>query len=105
MTANWCPPLPIPVENSPFHVYGIGPEKRPSLTTTQKIAADNKLELVLQVDAAGANASIKSINTSLSDLEKTAVSSAKGASKGLGMPRHKVSPLGIELMVQGNGGE
>ncbi|OFW00528.1 MAG: hypothetical protein A3H94_07655 [Acidobacteria bacterium RIFCSPLOWO2_02_FULL_60_20] len=42
------------------------------------MAADNKLELVIQVDAAGANASIKSVNTSLSGLEKTAVSSAKG---------------------------
>ena len=34
--------------------------------------ADNKLELVIQVDSAGANASIKSVNTSLSGLEKTA---------------------------------
>ena len=47
------------------------------------MAADNKLELVIQVDAAGANASIKSVNTSLSGLERTAVSSAKGASKGI----------------------
>lgn len=46
------------------------------------MAADNKLELVIQVDAGGANASIKSVNTSLSGLEKTAVSSAKGASTG-----------------------
>ena len=45
--------------------------------------ADNKLELVIQVDAAGANASIKSVNKSLSGLEKGAVSSAKGASKGI----------------------
>src|SRR3990167_7595087 len=47
------------------------------------MAADNKLELVIQVDAAGANASIKSVNKSLSGLEKEAVSSAKGASKGI----------------------
>ena len=47
------------------------------------MAADNKLELVIQVDAAGANASIKSVNKSLSGLEKTAVSSAKGASQGI----------------------
>ena len=45
-----------------------------------KMPAENKLELVIQVDAAGANASIKSVNTNLSGLEKTAVSSAKGAS-------------------------
>ncbi|MBI2815963.1 MAG: hypothetical protein HYX72_03390 [Acidobacteria bacterium] len=44
---------------------------------------DNKLELIIQVDAAGANASIKSVNKSLSGLEKEAVSSAKGASKGI----------------------
>ncbi|MSO20393.1 MAG: hypothetical protein EXQ56_07995 [Acidobacteria bacterium] len=53
------------------------------LTIVSIVAADNKLELVIQVDAAGANASIKSVNTSLSGLEKTAVSSAKGASKGI----------------------
>ena len=47
------------------------------------MAADNKLELVIQVDAAGANASIKNVNKSLSGLEKEAVSSAKGASKGI----------------------
>src|SRR3990170_1136347 len=47
------------------------------------MAADKKLELVIQVDAAGANASIKSVNKSLSGLEKEAVSSAKGASKGI----------------------
>jgi len=29
------------------------------------MAADSKLELVIQVDAAGANASIKSVNNSL----------------------------------------
>ena len=42
------------------------------------MAADNKLDLVIQVDAAGANASIKSVNKSLSGMEKEAVSSAKG---------------------------
>ena len=47
------------------------------------MAADNKLEVVIQVDAAGANASIKSVNIGLSNLEKTAMSSAKGASKGI----------------------
>ncbi|MBI2818121.1 MAG: hypothetical protein HYX72_14395 [Acidobacteria bacterium] len=47
------------------------------------MAADNKLELVIQVDADGANASIKSVNKSLSGLEKTALSSAKGASQGI----------------------
>ncbi|MBI3935061.1 MAG: hypothetical protein HY316_10255 [Acidobacteria bacterium] len=49
----------------------------------QKMAADNKLELVIQVDAAGANASIKSANKRVSDLEKEAVSSAKRASNGI----------------------
>ncbi|MBI4480428.1 MAG: hypothetical protein HY651_10440 [Acidobacteria bacterium] len=47
------------------------------------MAADNKLELLIQVDAAGANASIKSVNKSFSGLEKEAVPSAKGASKGI----------------------
>jgi hypothetical protein len=41
------------------------------------------LELVIQVDTAGADASIKSVNKSLSGLETEAVSSAKGASKGI----------------------
>ena len=47
------------------------------------MAADNKLELVIQLDAAGANASIKSVNTSLSGLAKTALSSARGASQAI----------------------
>ena len=45
------------------------------------MAADNKLELVIQVDADKANASIQSVTKSLSGLEKEAVSSAKGASQ------------------------
>ena len=32
------------------------------------MAADNRLELVIQLDAAGANASIKTVNTSLAGL-------------------------------------
>src|SRR3954469_20253376 len=45
--------------------------------------AENKLELVIQVDADKANASIKTVNTTLSGLESTAVSAAKGASQGI----------------------
>jgi hypothetical protein len=45
--------------------------------------ADNKLELIVTVDADRANASIKSVNASLSRIETTAVSAAKGASHGI----------------------
>ena len=45
--------------------------------------ADNKLELVIEVDPKTANAGIKSINRNLSDMEKQAVSSAKGAAGGM----------------------
>jgi len=45
--------------------------------------ADNKLELVVEVDASRANASIKGVNSSLSSLEATAVKSAGGASQGI----------------------
>ena len=47
------------------------------------MAADNTLQLVIQVDADKANASIKSVNTGLSSIETTAVSAAKGASHGI----------------------
>ena len=43
------------------------------------MAADNTLQLVIQVDADKANASIKCVNTGLSSIETTAVSAAKGA--------------------------
>jgi hypothetical protein len=45
--------------------------------------ADNKLELVIQVDTDKANASIRSVNTSLSSMEQAAVKSARGASAGI----------------------
>jgi len=44
---------------------------------------DNRLELVVQVDVDKANASIKSINTGLSNLESTASNAARGASRGI----------------------
>ena len=47
------------------------------------MAADNTLQLVIQVDADKANASIKSVNTGLSSIETTAVSAARGASHGI----------------------
>ena len=47
------------------------------------MAADNTLQLVIQVDADKANASIKSVNTGLSSIETTAVTAAKGASRGI----------------------
>jgi hypothetical protein len=42
--------------------------------------ADNKLELVVEVDTTKANASIKSVNTGLLSIEETAAKSARGAS-------------------------
>jgi hypothetical protein len=45
--------------------------------------ADNKLELVVEVDTNRANASIKSVNTSLSSMEATAAKSARGATQGI----------------------
>jgi hypothetical protein len=45
--------------------------------------ADNKLELVVEVDANRANASIKSVNASLSSMEAAAVKSARGAAQGI----------------------
>ncbi|HOQ46763.1 MAG TPA: hypothetical protein PK157_15700 [Bryobacteraceae bacterium] len=45
--------------------------------------ADSKLELVVTVDADKANASIKSVNAGLSSIETTAVSAARGASRGI----------------------
>ncbi len=45
--------------------------------------ADNALQLVIQVEADKANHSIKSVNASLSSLESTAVSAARGASRGV----------------------
>jgi hypothetical protein len=41
---------------------------------------NNKLELVIEVDVNKANASIKSINTDLSSMEKAASRAARGAS-------------------------
>jgi hypothetical protein len=45
--------------------------------------ADNKLELVVEVDADKANASIKSVNTGLSGMEQAAVQAARNASTGI----------------------
>ncbi|MBI3678954.1 MAG: hypothetical protein HY235_00880 [Acidobacteria bacterium] len=45
--------------------------------------ADNSLQLVIQVDADRANASIKSVNTGPSSIETTVLSAAKGASHGI----------------------
>jgi hypothetical protein len=45
--------------------------------------SDNKLELVVEVDANRANASIKSVNANLSSIEQTAANAARGASQGI----------------------
>ena len=45
--------------------------------------ADNKLELVVEVDVGKANASIKSINSGLSSIEQAAAKTARGASSGI----------------------
>ena len=45
--------------------------------------ADNRLELVVEVDANKANASIKSVNASLSSMEASAVKTARGAAQGI----------------------
>jgi len=47
------------------------------------MAGENKLELVVEVDANRANASIKSVNAGLSSIEQAAVKSARGASQGI----------------------
>jgi hypothetical protein len=47
------------------------------------MAADNKLELVVEVDVNKANASIKSVNTGLSGMEQAAGKAARGASAGI----------------------
>lgn len=45
--------------------------------------SSNKLELVIEVDTKGANASIKSVNSSLSSMEAAALKTARGASSGI----------------------
>src|SRR5579884_655393 len=45
--------------------------------------ADNRLELVVEVDTNRANASIKSVNASLSSMETSAVKTARGAAQGI----------------------
>jgi len=45
--------------------------------------ADNRLELVVEVDTNRANASIKSVNASLSSMEAAAVKTARGAAQGV----------------------
>ncbi len=45
--------------------------------------ADNRLELVVEVDTNRANASIKSVNASLSSMEFSAVKTARGAAQGI----------------------
>jgi hypothetical protein len=44
---------------------------------------DNRLELVVEVDTNRANASIKSVNASLSSMEASAVKTARGAAQGI----------------------
>jgi len=45
--------------------------------------ADNRLELVVEVDTRGANASIKSVNSALGSMEQAAAKAAQGASQGI----------------------
>jgi hypothetical protein len=45
--------------------------------------SDNKLELVIVVDVAKGNASIKTLNTGLSSIEQAASKAARGASAGI----------------------
>ncbi|GIU74774.1 MAG: hypothetical protein KatS3mg004_1861 [Bryobacteraceae bacterium] len=45
--------------------------------------ADNKLELVVEIDTKQANASIKSVNASLTSMEAAAVKTARGAAQGI----------------------
>src|SRR5512140_1720644 len=45
--------------------------------------ADNKLELVVEVDVAKGNASIKTLNTGLSSIEQAASKAGRGASAGI----------------------
>lgn len=45
--------------------------------------ADNKLELVVEVDVNKANASIKTVNSGLSSIERTAAKAAHGASSSI----------------------
>jgi hypothetical protein len=45
--------------------------------------ADNRLELVVEVDTRSANANIKSVNSALGSMEQAAVRSARGASQGI----------------------
>ena len=47
------------------------------------MASDNKLELVIEVDVAKGNASIKTLNTGLSSIEQAASKAARGASTGI----------------------
>jgi hypothetical protein len=47
------------------------------------MASDNKLELVIQVQADKANAQIKNVNQSLAGIERIAVSVAQNASAGI----------------------
>jgi hypothetical protein len=48
------------------------------------MASDNKLELVIEVEADKANAQIKGVNQRLAGVEGVAVSVAKNASEGIG---------------------
>jgi hypothetical protein len=62
-------------------VLGILSQSIRNLAKTQdckKMPADNKLELVAEVDADKANASIKSVSTGLSCMGRAAVHAAKG---------------------------
>jgi hypothetical protein len=45
--------------------------------------ADNKLEVVIEVDVAKGNASIKTLDASLSSIEEAASKAGRGASAGI----------------------
>jgi len=70
--------------------------------------AANKLELVIEVETKGANASIKRVNSSLSSMEAVALKTARGASSGIdsltvsiakGAAAANVLPHAFERMV------
>jgi hypothetical protein len=48
------------------------------------MASDNKLEMVIEVQADKANAQISGVNQSLAGIERIAVSVPKNASEGIG---------------------
>src|ERR1017187_3979511 len=64
------------------------------------MADNSKLELVVEVDVNKANASIKSVNTGLSNMEQAATQAAHNASQGIdGMTASMV--MGATSLVEG----